>query len=245
MLGLFEPYGREVSSSSNGKEEDFRGKYSLFDADTVCEKGASLEFGDHDEELYVHNNMAVWSAGRHVRKRFSCNASIVQAKWCRMSDTREPLLCVLHSDFINTYTPSGEMHIVPLHFRVSAIWPLPCGLLLQRGADRTPRLSSDTFSLAMESPIHHRDCLREGFRDNMISPLPGRRSSLLSTPPAQPTSSFFYLQHPLEMPHPVKVEEGMKSRLISDMDENIIWSSTLVPYVVTYHTGNASTLCGK
>lgn len=98
-------------------------------------------------------------------------------------------------------------------------------------------MSSDTFSLAMESPIHHRDCLREGFRDNMISPLPGRRSSLLSTPPAQPTSSFFYLQHPLEMPHPVKVEEGMKSRLISDMDENIIWSSTLVPYVVTYHTG--------
>jgi anaphase-promoting complex subunit 1 len=254
LLGLFEPYGREVSaaesSTSNGAEEEFRGKYSLFDAEAVCEKGGSLEqvaigatFWDHDEELYIHNNTVVWSAGHHVRKRFSCAATVVQAKWCRMSDTREPLLCVLHSDFINTYTPSGEMHIVPLHCRVAAIWPLPCGLLLQRGADRTPTLSSDTFSMAMESPIHHRDWLREGFRDNVISPMPAggssaRRSSFLSTPPAsRPTSTFFYLQHPLEMPHPVKVEEGAKSKLLSDMDESVIWSSTVVPYVVTYHTG--------
>lgn len=260
LLGLFEPYGREVvdgnevaepsgsdGAGSSGKE-DLRGKYSIFDADAVCGKGGRLDqaaigvtFWDHDEELYIQNNTVVWSAGHQVRKRFSCDATIVQAKWCRMSDTREPLLCVLHSDFINTYTPSGEMHIVPLHCRVSAIWPLPCGLLLQRGPDRTPRLSSDTFSMAMESPIHPRDWLREGFRDNVISPVPAgsssaRRSSFLSTLPVRPTSSFFYLQHPLEMPHPVRVEEGAKTRLLSDMDEKIIWSSTAVPYVVTYHT---------
>jgi anaphase-promoting complex subunit 1 len=88
--------------------------YCLFDAESIREQGGSLEgvspaYWDHDEELYLHDNMVVWSAGHQVRKRFSSATAIIQAKWCRLDGIKEPLLCLLHSDSLTTCTPSGKV----------------------------------------------------------------------------------------------------------------------------------------
>ena len=278
LLGPFQPYGLKVTAwrrkdgegylvAENGAGNSLAGsvervelpyRYCLFDVDSLRDRSGTLEqaatgesFWNHDEELFIHGNTVVWSVGHQVRKRFSASTAIMEAKWCRLIGMREPLLCVLHSDSLSTYTPSGEMNAVPLQYSVASIWPLPCGLLLQRGADISHLVSSGA-NLAIESPTPHRTWNCEGFREgafgasgSVISPgalhsgggSSVRRCSPISLVPVTHMSSLFHLHHPLEEPQAVQVEEGGKWRLFSAMEEKIVWSSLLVPYVVTYHTG--------
>ncbi|BBN07484.1 anaphase-promoting complex subunit 1 [Marchantia polymorpha subsp. ruderalis] len=265
VIGEFEPFGLQVVGPSGGSDGNVgegrkrggtsKGRYYLFDADTARVRGGGYEynsvmggFWDHDQELYIHGNKVIWSGGQQVHKQFSAPTAVLQAKWCRVEAMNEPLLCILHSDCLMTYTPAGEMHSVPLQYSVGSIWPIPCGLLLQRAAE-IPLVSSGASTPVKGSPGSSlRDLARDGPYFSISSRLSpsvhnsgglssGRRASLSLATPTTPVSSIFALLHPLEEPQAVQVAESGKFRPLADMEEQIIWSSSTVPYLVSFHSG--------
>ncbi|CAM6122933.1 unnamed protein product [Calypogeia fissa] len=240
-------FGREdMEENGNGK-----GRYLLFAADTARVRGGyeynSVMSGcwDHDQELYIYKNKVIWSGGHEVHKQFSAPTAVLQAKWCRVERMSEPLLCILHSDCLMTYSPAGEMHSVPLQFSVGSIWPIPNGLLLQRTVEISLVSSGSCTTPVKGSPL---SSIREGSRDGPFfgtgsrsSPFShgsvGRRASLSSAAPASPMASILALLHPLEEPQAVLITEGPKLMAMADMEEKIIWSSSEIPYLVSYHKG--------
>ncbi|KAJ7525602.1 hypothetical protein O6H91_17G058400 [Diphasiastrum complanatum] len=244
----------EVEYEELGREERRKESYFLFDPAVNRARSTGLELAalesssaNHDGELYIEHNTVIWSAGHQVLKRFSATSGVIQAIWCFMESVIEPFLCVLHSDSLATYTPSGEIYSVPLHFSVSSIWCIPSGLLLQRtsdsGIDIAPTPTQSTSSPFLTTRELYRDVIREGAFSGTISRVSpslhglGRKTYGASPPPVRPSSSHFTLQHPLEEPEALQVQEAAKFRALTDMDEYIIWTSSSFPYVATYHKG--------
>lgn len=61
LLGLFRPFGESVEPLRQDPTPPGE-SYCLFDAESIREQGGSLEgvspaYWDHDEELYLHDNM--------------------------------------------------------------------------------------------------------------------------------------------------------------------------------------------
>lgn len=219
--------------------------YALFDPQLSRTPGSdSVSCSDHDEELFIHGNSVTWSAGRQVVKRFSASSAVLQAVWCRFNAITEPLLCVLHLDSLATFTPAGEMNIVPLPHAMASIWPLPSGLLLQRAFEGG---LFDQFGCAistdMPKPLN-KARNAEGVRDATSVPSIGSKysssactsSGHSNSSAAFSTFSHFTLQHPLEEPQALQYEEAGKGCGMIDVDERILWTSSNVPYVASYHS---------
>ncbi|XP_024523349.1 anaphase-promoting complex subunit 1 isoform X2 [Selaginella moellendorffii] len=144
VLSEFEPFGRRAEAAV-GAAAGSNDSYFLFDPGVARAHGDGVEqavvsgCGNHyEEEIFIRDNVVVWSAGHHVRKRFSASSTVLKACWCSMESTPEPLLCILHSNSLSTYTPSGEFNSVPFSSAMSSMWPMPSGLLLQRAAEAVP-----------------------------------------------------------------------------------------------------------
>lgn len=217
VLGPFQPFGLTAERlHTAGKEEKYT--YSLFDPELARSPSLedSMPCDNHDEELFIHGNCVMWSAGLQVRKRFSAPSAVVQTVWCRFNSIMEPVLSVLYSEFLATFTPAGEMTVVPLPHVMASLWPIPCGLLLQRGS------VGNSLPCSIINPANESKLVRNNSTHSRL-------------PAKSPTFSHFALQHPLEEPQVLQHEQDGMIYGIVDVDERIIWTSSDVSYVASYH----------
>eukprot|EP01018_Ginkgo_biloba_P012111 Gb_37425 [translate_table: standard] len=154
-----------------------------------------------------------------------------------MESMSEPLLCVLHLDSLTTYTPSGEMVSVPSPTATASIWPVPFGLLLQKAADENHLCSGGSSSPGPSIPATRE--LGRVIRESFSGPFNNSASPTVQRPTYDHRAIFshYILKHPLEEPQALLVEERGKTYAMKDPEEQILWTSDIVPYIVTYHRG--------
>ncbi|KAI5082086.1 hypothetical protein GOP47_0001829 [Adiantum capillus-veneris] len=175
---------------------------------------------NHDEELFIHANGVVWSAGQQVRKRFSGLSAVLQAVWCRFPSIVEPHLCILYSDSLAIFTPAGEMTIIPLPHAVASLWPIPAGLFFQQ-APIENTLLSNTVSSSYANKLPNLNC------NKLTQPKFSQSLSSLS---------HLVLQHPLQA---LQYEKDGSLHVLEDVDEQIMWTSSDISYLASYHKGLA------
>ncbi|EFJ11009.1 hypothetical protein SELMODRAFT_126964 [Selaginella moellendorffii] len=141
VLGEFEPFGRRAEAAV-GAAAGSNDSYFLFDPGVARARGDGVEqavvsgCGNHyEEEIFIRDNCCTQ---HHIHTTIDRFFFFFQACWCSMESTPEPLLCILHSNSLSTYTPSGEFNSVPFSSAMSSMWPMPSGLLLQRAAEAVP-----------------------------------------------------------------------------------------------------------
>ncbi|KAI7741534.1 hypothetical protein M8C21_022341 [Ambrosia artemisiifolia] len=180
----------------------------------------------------------IWTIGARVYKRFSLPAPVIMARWCRMGDLSEALLCVLQVDSLTIYSASGDTVSIPIPRAVTSIWPLPFGLLLQQ----TDGPNSSTHSLfSSSSPLLTARDIPRSKKDMGYSPQQSfnlRRSwdHMMKVDGAS-LSSHLILTDPLEEPQPIHIEERGKLNTMKEFDEKTIWTSDLIPLMASYHKG--------
>ncbi|KAK1284173.1 Anaphase-promoting complex subunit 1 [Acorus calamus] len=175
----------------------------------------------------------MWSSGSRVHKRYTLPSPILKACWCHMDAITEALLCILQIDSLTIYyNASGEVACIPLPHAIASIWPLPFGLLLQKESDenRSPYFqvsSSNTLANVRNLPRPIR-----GYGSN-----PPNLLNSMEHVARMDMSSHLILKHPLEEPQAIFVEERGKLNPMKDFDERVIWTSDVMPLVVSYHKG--------
>ncbi|KAI5082089.1 hypothetical protein GOP47_0001832 [Adiantum capillus-veneris] len=224
VLGAFQPFG--LSAERLRPTSKF--SYALFDpqhAQTLPSSSSqdTLPTHNHDEELFIHANCVVWSAGQQVRKRFSGLSAVLQAVWCRFPSIVEPHLCILYSDSLAIFTPAGEMTIIPLPHAVASLWPIPAGLFFQL-APIENTLLSNTVSSSYANKLPNLNC------NKLTQPKFSQSLSSLS---------HLVLQHPLEELQALQYEKDGSLHVLEDVDEQIMWTSSDISYLASYHKGTS------
>lgn len=156
------------------------------------------------------------------------------ARWCRLGDLSEALLCILEINTLTIYGTSGEVVPIPIPRTVTSIWPLPFGVLLQQGNEEN--LPSH---LHLSSPILHD--ISHSKQESGHSPQHGFRlrnsmGHMVKIDGAL-MSSHLILKDSKEEPQPTFVEERGKLNLMRDIDEKTIWTSDCIPLMASYNKG--------
>ncbi|KAM6598818.1 anaphase-promoting complex subunit 1 [Cannabis sativa] len=248
VLGEFKPFGL-IAEALDGKPADnFTDHYDyfLFDSELTRQRDEADDFDASaaplsdrcDHELFIRGNRIIWSTGARVFKRFTLSSPVIMARWCRLGDMAEALLCVLQIASLTMYNTSGEVTSIPLSRSVTSIWALPFGLLFQQQVD-TSSTSHNPNSPA--SPLFGRRELSRLRRENEYSPK--HNLSLLNAfgnlvkGETSSMSSHMILKDPLEEPQLTYIEERGKYNIMKEFDETTIWTSDQVPLMVSYNKG--------
>ncbi|CAN6469882.1 unnamed protein product [Victoria cruziana] len=245
----FKPFGLTVEAIDGYPEssDTVNDKYAYFlfnpeisrDRSNTAEyEAVSASCNSSDHEIFIRGNQIIWSASSRVLRRYTASSPIVMACWCRMETLPEPTLCVLQVESLTMYKPSGEVVQIPLTHSISSIWSLPFGLLLQRASDGLG--PSYLPSTASNSSLGIRDLSRIN-REHGASPQYDYSSHCSSGCGVESDlsilASHFILRHPLQEPEAIFVEEKGKPAIMTDLDENIIWTSETIPLVASYNKG--------
>lgn len=243
VLKEFEPFGLTVEASDNGsnrKRNDGKYQYMLFDPQILRPRDddSCLYADDCEHELFIRGKHLLWSSGPQVFKRFSAPSTIIKACWCHLESISEPLLCVLHLDSLTAYTPSGEMVSIPVPPATASIWPVPFGLLLQKAADANHLCTSGTSAAFPSMPSTQE--LGRIIREGSGTPVNNFFSPNFQWPNYDCGANFshYILKHTLEEPQVLLFEERGKASAMNDPEEQILWTSETVPYIVSYHRAN-------
>jgi len=124
------PFGLTVLQEEGIEGGEDERQYTLFESE------------DHDapeaeEELFVHDNRAIWSAEGRVKLQVSTRRQIKDWNWCRfpaLSSGR--VLALLLGDSVLFQPENEEASEVSLPCRCDALWPTPYGAVVR---DASPR----------------------------------------------------------------------------------------------------------
>ncbi|CAI9091739.1 OLC1v1026843C1 [Oldenlandia corymbosa var. corymbosa] len=247
VLGEFKPFGLVAEALDGKPSEDFEDDYLYFlfdpelarqrdEADDLVEAPSSSHRSDH--ELFIRGNRIIWSIGARVYKRFTLPSKVLKACWCRLGDKSEALLCVLLSDSLTIYNTSGEVVSVPLSHSITSIWPLPFGLLLQGAPERNSSLHIPFPPHGASSSARDIGRLKRGVGCSTLNNFSPRRGyDFLLKADGTFLCSHLILKDPLEEPQPTHMEERGKLNVIREFDEQTIWTSDLVPLMVSHNKG--------
>ncbi|KAM7271463.1 hypothetical protein ACFE04_030677 [Oxalis oulophora] len=251
VLGEFKPFGLIAEAFDGKPPENQAEKYDYFlfdpditrdiDGDACSESDVPIEGNRSDQELFIRGNRIIWSTGARVFKRFTLPSTVIKACWSRLvgSNTSQALLCVLQNDSLTICSVSGEIVSVPLFHRITSIWPLPFGLLLQQAAEEIfptthiPFSSASPFVGLHELSRHRREIGQSP--QNNFSPL--NAYDWIIKGEAASMSSHLILTDPLQEPHPTFTEERGKFNMMKDFNERTIWTSDHVPLMASYNKG--------
>ncbi|KAF6170410.1 hypothetical protein GIB67_014340 [Kingdonia uniflora] len=247
ILGEFKPFGLIAESLDGNPIETITNEYnySLFSPEITREAldtfeeydtSASASCNRSDHELFVRGNRIIWSSGSRVLKRFTLPSPVIKACWCRLGARSEAQLFVLQADTLTMYKTSGETVSILVPDTITSIWPLPIGLLLQKATDKIHPShipASNTFFDARDLSRQKRELgyspqLRFGSLGSSDSPGKGNVTKL---------SSHLILKDPLEGLQVIYVEERGQLSPMKDYDEVTIWTSDLLPLMVSYNKG--------
>lgn len=149
-----------------------------------------------------------------------------------MAAISEALLCVLQIDTLSIYNASGEVVCIPLPYAIAHIWPLPFGLLLQKSLEGNRPISSSSSLLNardLSRPNKEYGSSYVSNQHHSIEPSIKEDSVVIS--------SHLILTHPLEEPQATYSEDRTKLSIMKDFEERTIWTSEVVPLMVSYHKG--------
>jgi anaphase-promoting complex subunit 1 len=127
----FEVFGRRyLQRERDGKEESERVRYS------PCWNTEGFSEGEH--ELYFSGKRVVWSVGGILRQTLQVEHEVVDCNWASFqplgssssSSDHNQNLCVLTQEGFTSYC-GGEAFTISLPMRVSKLWKLARGILLQ------------------------------------------------------------------------------------------------------------------
>ncbi|XP_056423181.1 anaphase-promoting complex subunit 1 [Hyla sarda] len=185
--------------------------------------GDPSEDVEYDEELYVAENMVIWSKGSKIHasavyKAFTVDSPVVQALWCDFTifgtkteneeceDKVEKCICILQGSCINVHNTEGKDYIAPLPFQVANVWPTKYGLLFERN------------SYSHEVP---------------------------QSPPREPLPTMFSMLHPLDEITPLVCRSGgifgsTRVQYVSDHTLRIVFTNADPSIVMTYDTVQGS-----
>ncbi|KAF5181948.1 Anaphase-promoting complex subunit, partial [Thalictrum thalictroides] len=130
-----------------------------------------------------------------------------------------------------------EVVSIPLPRTVTSIWPLPCGLLLQKAGDGH---HSASVPYPASSILNARDLPRPK-RELGYSPQQNLNVLSLSDHAGKGDLTRLYshliLKDLLEEPQAIYVEEKGQLCPMKDFDERTIWTSNLLPLMASYNKG--------
>ncbi|KAI3988958.1 hypothetical protein MKX01_016529 [Papaver californicum] len=148
VVGEFKPFGL-IAEALDGKqpfesaanEENY--DYFIFNPKITRENDNSFDYDSSassscdqsDHELFIRGNRIIWSSSSRIQKRYTSPSTGLKACWCRLGVNSESVLCVLQCDTLTIYNISGEVVRVPLPHTVISIWPVPHGVILQKGTE--------------------------------------------------------------------------------------------------------------
>ncbi|CAA2984556.1 anaphase-promoting complex subunit 1 [Olea europaea subsp. europaea] len=238
VLGEFKPFGLVAEALDGGKPSDDDYHFFLFDLNVTKQRDEAADELEastsnwSDNEVFVRGNRIIWSIGSRVYKRFTLPSKVIKTCWCRMGDLCEALLCVLQIDSLTIYSTTGEVVSVPLTHTVTAIWPLPFGLLLQLAPGGYPLTN---ITLISSSPILSG---RDVFRPKRgLGYSPQNNYTPMNSFDCGTVSSHLILNDPLEEPQLTYIEEMGKLSPMSEFDELTIWTSDTIPLVASHNKG--------
>uniref|UniRef100_A0A0A9DXX7 Meiotic checkpoint regulator cut4, putative n=1 Tax=Arundo donax TaxID=35708 RepID=A0A0A9DXX7_ARUDO len=243
VLREFRPHGLAVEEADGegapGTRPPQDYDYFLFDpalaASPAPDPGdeSSPSGADGDHELFIRGNQIIWSNGSRVHKRYVSPYTVIMACWCRMNAICDALLCVLQVDTLSIYNVTGEVVSIPLPYAVSSIWPLPFGLLLQKSSDGGRMVQSSS------SVLNARDLTRPNKEYGLNYNVSCQVSTLEtdSKSDGAKISSHLILKYPLEEPQATYFEGKDGLTMMKDFDEKTIWTSDMIPLMVSYHKG--------
>ncbi|KAK1321292.1 Anaphase-promoting complex subunit 1 [Acorus calamus] len=154
-----------------------------------------------------------------------------------------------------TYGHTGEVACIPLPHAITSIWPLPFGLLLQKESDEN---RSPYFQVSSSNTLANVRNLTRPIRGYGSNP-PNLLNSMEHVA-RMDMSSHLILKHPLEEPQghfahkkrigymssavlmAIFVEERGKLNPMKDFDERVIWTSDVMPLVVSYHKARKTSM---
>lgn len=92
---------------------------------------------------------AVGSVGRNLLCSYCMDSEVKHALWSKfLSRAKEKKdeenLCIVDSTKISVFTPKGEVFYTPLQFKISSVWSIKHGLLLERFSS----IANDTLSVS-------------------------------------------------------------------------------------------------
>lgn len=248
LVGEFKPFGLIAEALDGKPADDVTDKYDyfVFDPQVVRERDEAGEpdasasaFSDRcDHELFIRGNRIIWTTGARVFKRFTLPSTVVKACWCRLGNMAEAMLCVLLVDSLTIYSTSGEVISIPLPRTITAIWPLPFGLLVQRAAEvysaaHIPFPSACPLLGASDIPRRRRE----------IGHSPQQNFGSLSAfdygskGDSSSVCSHLILKDLLEEPQWTYIEERGKLNIMKEFDERTIWTSDQIPLMASYNKG--------
>ncbi|KAF9596426.1 hypothetical protein IFM89_011255 [Coptis chinensis] len=245
VLGEFKPFGL-IAESLDAKSDETNNNYDyfLFDpkltrqrddvSDCHSSVSPSVSWNGTDQELFIRGNRIIWSSGSRVLKRYTLQSSVIMACWCNLGALSEPHLCVLQVGTLTVYGVGGEVVSIPLPRTITSIWPLPCGLLLQKAAD----VNYPAFGpySALSTSLNARDFPRLK-RELGYSPQHNLHADHTIRGDATKLSSHLILKDPLEEPQAILVEERGQLVPMRDLDERTIWTSNSFPLMASYSRG--------
>ncbi|PIA32336.1 hypothetical protein AQUCO_04500142v1 [Aquilegia coerulea] len=244
VLSEFKPFGLIAEALDGKPDENFTDKFNYFVFDPKItreredyESPASDSWNGSDHELFIRGNRIIWSSGLQVIKRFTLESPIIMTCWSSLGALTEPRLCVLRLDTLTVYSVDGEVVSIPLPRTITSIWPLPCGLLLQKAGDGHHPAS---VPYSASSILNVRDLPRPK-RELGYSPQQNLNVLNLSDHTVKGDLARLYshliLKDPLEEPQAIYVEEKGQLCPMKDFDERIIWTSNLLPLMTSYNKG--------
>ncbi|XP_026414673.1 anaphase-promoting complex subunit 1-like [Papaver somniferum] len=246
VVGEFKPFGliaealdgKQPFESAANKPEKY--DYFLFNPKITRENDNSFDYDSSassscdqsDHELFIRGNRIIWSSGSRIQKRYTSPSTVLKACWCRLGVNSESVLCVLQRDTLAIYNTSGEVVRVPLPHTVVSIWPVPYGVILQKGTEGN-QLPYVPFSSSSSPFVSARPKRDHGYSPQLH---PNTRNSF-DKGHITKQSSHLVLKDLLEEPQATFVEERGHMNVMKDFDERTIWTSDVVPLMATYHKG--------
>ncbi|KAJ0235224.1 Anaphase-promoting complex subunit 1 [Hirschfeldia incana] len=245
VLGKFKPFGLIAEATTDdakppGVDVSDSYDYFLFDPHLTCQRDdddseANNFSRQREHELFIRDNIIIWTSGSRVLKRFTLSSPIIKACWSHLGRGPEAFLCVLQIGCLTVYSTSGEVVSVPLSRTVISVWPLPFGLLLQQAA-QVNQSSHVPFSAATPA-LGSRGMLRQRKEVGNISPQNFHSSVAHELTSRRDMASHLILRDPLEEPEPIYLEERGKLNIMKDYDERTIWTSDRLPLMTSYNKG--------
>ena len=180
-----------------------------------------------------------------LRKRLTTAAPVLNAAWCFFQNTGpDAILCLLHPGALSVYTQDGDSHIVPLPGHFSRLWPLPQGVLLTVSCLSAYLPAAPGVPAGRPSAVLELVCVRV-----VPPPQPNCDHHLMHCAAVYRAVQGSAVQGPCILVHPLENIQEVQQQVAPerqqqrgggggfwDEAEQVVWSGSDVPYLVTHNT---------